>query len=1207
MKRTQDKIKDFVEPQFFDEVRNFAADPARALAAYRFTDATSDLLARWTDALADLSRGRGAARALAGARGVGKSHTLTVFGALAGTPSLRSQVEDGHVAMSARRLTDRRYTVVRVERGLRATLAEEMAAALAKEFGGSDAQWGTDPAGMLAVAASRAGSATLVVIVDTAFNRPARVRRDDGPQLGELAKATAGVNAFVALALDDDIAGADGANVALAGTYQIDYLDTEHLYRVADQYLLRKNSQARAALHDIYLSLRAGVPGFNWSEPRFASLYPVHPLVADVSAAVRLYASAFAFLPFTARAASRATGRPALSLILLDEVFDVVEADLRKSEELDDAFAAYDHLATKGVSEFPVMQRHQARLVLKSLFILSLDGRGATAAELCAALLMQDESPTSKAAEQVEKILRQFADTSTPGGPQQSIESDGGDEARYRFQINASAAFDIALEESVEGATDARAALDSLRSVAHTRFQDWPLAEVSVEGRGEAADFYLAWRGTERPGRILRQLTEAAADDSHVAQFGRYDWELVILAPGESAFAEYDVNGRAVEDDAERSGVAPLRVEWRPAELSAEEVSDLRRLRALQRDPALQERFGETARAVTSTLLAQAERIWTRVYMNDGALFAGNSPMPFTDAARAARTLGDALAAMLSPLFDERYPEHPRFTEVLGEADAGRLVEAMLWGAQSDAADVGRLARTFAVPLGLATAGDGDECKFGMSDEASARPWCREVLSRIEDAGNRVVPLDAVRAALRRTPHGLLRESQNLLLAALVAARRVEFVRTPDASAGGRTEAQTIDWSEIEGVRAVEAVRTDGGEGYLWASLLTGRPELESVADARSSEAVRDALARWLDDWRKRRIAEAFDAVPDAGLTTRLWKLHAVVRKTFGAAAEALDAALAGRTTLEEGLERVAEAFGNSPETYELAAQHLEGLDGFVHGFARRERERAYLTNAEPTGVDEIERARRELLTIAEDPHALLDGERCERFDLLWREFHARYVEHYAAMHDKTMGAACERGALESLRRGERWREFEALSRLSVVSRHMWTRAQELLKADDGARCDLPVRQLLEAQPACACSFRLARAADSEWLLQEVEQTMERGLNAYRRTLGLLGNHLAIALDALARKEEDADAARRARSLSTAFAGRSMPEHFSRLDVRLVESALGRMAAPPPVRVGVPTGDYGLLTREELRARLVNWLDELPEQPVLIEVVAERE
>ena len=52
MKRIQDKIKDLVEPQSFEQVGDYAEDPAQALAAYRFTDVTSDLLSRWLHVLA---------------------------------------------------------------------------------------------------------------------------------------------------------------------------------------------------------------------------------------------------------------------------------------------------------------------------------------------------------------------------------------------------------------------------------------------------------------------------------------------------------------------------------------------------------------------------------------------------------------------------------------------------------------------------------------------------------------------------------------------------------------------------------------------------------------------------------------------------------------------------------------------------------------------------------------------------------------------------------------------------------------------------------------------------------------------------------------------------------------------------------------------------------------------------------------------------
>src|SRR5438067_12527180 len=112
----------------------------------------------------------------------------------------------------------------------------------------------------------------LVVIVDTAFEREARVERDDRPLLRELASPARLQHIFVALALDDDIAGADKANVSLSGSFQIDYLDPKHLYRITDVHLFQKNEQSRAALHETYVTLRTIVSGFNWSEQRFAAI-----------------------------------------------------------------------------------------------------------------------------------------------------------------------------------------------------------------------------------------------------------------------------------------------------------------------------------------------------------------------------------------------------------------------------------------------------------------------------------------------------------------------------------------------------------------------------------------------------------------------------------------------------------------------------------------------------------------------------------------------------------------------------------------------------------------------------------------------------------------------------------------------------------------------------------------------------------------------
>jgi hypothetical protein len=858
LKRAQEKIKDLVEPRAFTEVHNYSDDPARALDSYLFTDATSDLFARWLDALVGLSPNRGTARALAGFRGVGKSHMLAAFGALASLPELRRTVGDAHVAASASRLHSTRYRVVRVERGTRPTLQEELSMAL----GGELEVWKTEPSKMLSFAAGMTET-PLVVVIDTAFERENRVERDDGLLLSELAKAARDLNVFVALALDDDISGADGANVALSGSFQIDYLDPEHLYRITDTHLFQKNAQSREALREMYTTLRAAVPGFNWSEPRFASIYPMHPLIADVAPAVRLYVPTFAFLPFAAAAGAHAVNRPALSLVVLDELFDRTERGLRRAENLKDALAAYDHLARHGVSQVPVMQRLQAKLVLKGLFILSLEGRGATARELGAAMLLYDEQHPAAAIERIENVLSIFAQAA-PSGALLKDEAEG--QARYRFYIPIPAEF------------------------------------------------------------VAQPQPEPETED---------------------------------EPDYEATGELPP---LRPGTLSKEEMCE-----------------------------------W-----------------------------------------------------------ASRLTES-------------------ALP--------------GSLDEPDAR------------------------------------------------------------------------------------------------------------------DQIRNALAEWVNAWRTDNPLKRFGSLEDEGLTTRVWNMAEALRKSFGSAAVAIEATLSKSISLEEGLHRVANAFGNSIDNLARNRKWLTELESLFKELSSRTRARAYLSLAEPTGIDEIESARRELLTITADVHNLFDEESINRFNLLWHEFHARYTEHYARAHDETLHDDTRRQLIEAQTRSEEWREFEALSQLQLVNRRYWDEATALLERNARAECELPVQQLLAEQPVCACRFRLATVETLARIPQDLAEIVERGRAAYRRTLLFLSTPLAIALDALARKDVDTETARRARLLSGAFAQGSGPAQFSLADVQLIESALARMTAPPPVRLRLPLSDYGLLTRDELRARLNQWLDDLPNEPAVVEVV----
>ena len=1207
MKRAQLKIKDFVEPQAFEEVQNYSTDPARALAAYRFTDVTADLIARWLDALADLPRQQGTARALAGFRGVGKSHTLAAFGALVSFVDKRSAVSEAHVTTSARRLLNRRYVVARVERGSRETLLDELREAFVAVLGGEESEWMMEPSEMLVAAAERAGESPLVVLVDTSFGRQTRVHRDDGPVLSELSAATKNVSVFIGLALDDDIAGADGANVALSGAFQIDYLDPEHLYRIADLHIFRKDANGRAGLHDIYTFMRSSVPGFGWSEPRFAAIYPLHPLVADVAPAVRLYAPTFAFLPFAAMTVARAANRPATSLIGLDEVFDRAEYELRKAEDLKEVMVVYDSLVMNAITKIPIMQRLQAKLVLKSLMILSLDGHGATAQDLVAALLLYDEESPDAGIECVRDMLSRFVE-SAPFGALGQIDDEN--ETRYRFNITASAGFDAALAIRAKTVDDEQVhAL--LRIAARSRFEDWPFAErESGALAAEEIEIQAIWSGTGRRGRLVWQgVEEDDAPYLSKAQPGEMpdaiDWEIVMLAPGITGPALPNGSEQEAEGADEDGPWSPFAL-WHPATLTAEEINCMRRLVTLRTDGELTSTFSETARAAERTHAALVERIWTRIYLDEGVLMTEDVRHVFTDEARAASTLAEMLGRALAPMFVSRYPHHPAFTERLGAAEVARLVSGLFGGANQGSASIQELARLFAAPLGLVLL-RGDVYTLEAGDHVLSHPWVRDVLVMADIADGDVVPMDEVYAKLRAEPYGLLSDAQHLIFAALVAQRRIELVTSSGDRIGRRTLDLKLNWDEINGIARAATLLHGAEELTEWARLLTDQSTLHSIADPSERESVRAALGGWLEAWRSNHLFESYDALPDAGLTTKTWKLAGGVRKSFGTAADAVEAALAGIISLEEGLQRVADAFGDSREQFERNTEQLMELTNFIAGLDSRELVREYLAMAEPTTVDEIESARRELLAMIDDQKSPFDRESNRRFDILWREFHARYSEHYATMHAETVGANFNRRAIDTLTRGDDWREFEALADLSIVGAQHWEKAEELLRRAHNSFCDLNVRQILVDRPACACSFRLARASSLTSLPEKLAETLEVGRTAYRHTLSLLSTPLAIALDAIARKDGEADKAARARSLSGTFARGTDSAHFTRADVQLIEQALQRMVTPPPVRVQLPTDEFGLLTRDELRLRLNHWLDDLPDQPALMVLVGEGE
>src|SRR5690606_14762662 len=119
----------------------------------------------------------------------------------------------------------RKFTVVWVHRGTEETLVAELQTGIAEATGISRAVLGTNIPELLEAAQTAGADASLVVLIDTSLDRSERVSRDDGQDLSEIADIAKKKGFFVGVALDDDIAGADGANAAITRSFTIDYLD----------------------------------------------------------------------------------------------------------------------------------------------------------------------------------------------------------------------------------------------------------------------------------------------------------------------------------------------------------------------------------------------------------------------------------------------------------------------------------------------------------------------------------------------------------------------------------------------------------------------------------------------------------------------------------------------------------------------------------------------------------------------------------------------------------------------------------------------------------------------------------------------------------------------------------------------------------------------------------------------------------------------
>ena len=1081
MKRIQEKVKDLIEVRPYKILQDFIADAAQTLSVYHFTDVTSELMAKWLDRISAVQFQNGAAFALAGYRGVGKSHFLATIGAIVSHAELRSRISDQHVAASAQRLKRTRYTLAYVRRGTHATLFDELKAGIAKAFAVDAAQLSDSLTELLNFAVERTGELPFVLSIDTAHERASRVARDDGVLLGEIAQIAKTSNMFVAVALDDDIAGADGINAAIAQNFSIDYLDQEHLYRIVDSHIFPKHRQTTPILHDIYTNFKEILPKFRWSEQRFSSLYPLHPAILEIAPFVRLYAPEFALLGFAAEAGGKILGRPANSLIALDEVFDSVENTLRKVTDLKEAFAAYDKLNTEIVGQISVMQRLQAKLVLKGLFLLSLDGDGTTAGEISAALLIFDENQPENSAKIVEDLLEKFV-SGFPNGVLRTAAD--GREIRYSLKISDKDNLNTALNEAAK--TISPAVIPRIfRRVARERFSDWMLTDEKDSPHSDWMDYQITWRGGLRRGRLFWNLENRRSQPEQL--------------PGNAEFVDWEAFIGNMPGDSEISSEIS-KVFWQPAPLRKDEAETIFRYYVLLTNTTLREQFGEQLRAAGHAHVLAVEKIWHRIFLEDAKLIIDGFDYKFSDAAKTSQTVAELFSIMLEPLFEARYPNHPYFSQTLGITEVTALVKDFFSGARQSLAEVQQLAETYAAPLGLVKKRENSWIAE-TEDHLTKLPLAEEILSLVIVNREKPVSLQTIYNHLKQSPYGLPREAQHLILTALVAQRQIEFVTSKGDRINRRSLDLTIIWDDIEAVAKPSSVFYGTERLTQWAKILTGSDGFRSISEAEDVSAIRNALRSWLIDWQTARVLERFDELSGEILNTRIWRVSTHAEKTFGAAAVAVEMMLEESLSLEEGLHRIADAFSDSEQEFFGCAKNLIILEDFINGAGKREKIWTYLAICETTQDEKIEYFRDKLLKIIDESYKNPSETLNREMENLWQTFHTRYSEHFSIKHDTIMKSHHLQEKFDEILRSDEWWEFENLAHLPVFSQNYWKQAQKICRRFKELNCRFDVREMLKTHPFCACSFNLSKIRSWEKLPSILEKIIDEGRESYRNNL----------------------------------------------------------------------------------------------------------
>lgn len=781
---TSQQIKSYVALRQFDQITRFeAVNDEQIVRAYQFTTELQSIGARLLAAATT-----GGAWAIVGERGCGKSHLLALVRSLGNNPRLLYQIEDHdarsvfeHLAVA--KLPGEGLPSLTIgfdtEKGINyinifppnADIDVELAAA------------GITPQLDDLIARYIDKSDQFAIFIDgiSPFLKQAVSGGVWVDWLAELVAETRQRRLALMVTLDQDLVeGSDFLSERLRLLFQFEHLNIDNFAILIDQKIFRKTPQQRRAIEALYQELHHRIPYFSGTQERFTQLYPVHPIVLQLSGAMRKYARSFSLFGFLTAVSARAMVRRGLNLICLDDMFESFEFDLRKSSFLTDAFRTYDHLFTKIIPGLGHPHSLYAKMLLKGLLLLSFTGRNASELELADAVMLYDDREPKT----FERILHNILQELQINDAGILLENRSGLSV-YRFQLGGLTqslvterpALSAQTQQDLEtpiSATHTQLALaakqiadDDFRldrmlvAAGKKHFKDWPFAFESNGAFRDRAELNIKWRGSLRKG-ILKfggSMEIYANMPQDRRPLCEYDWQITVLR----AFAPMTI---PPPPDAPTTMFY-----WSPKELSDEERNVLKQLLVVQLEGSRLFEDANIAAEVTATLENRVTEIFAQAYLQAGQLVSVG------DRTFSLRLSGTFINTTLTKMLDEplghRYPRHPRFEELLDPEYVTEMTSWMFNTQVTPTPDQQTYLEQFARPLELLSSDNGGY-KIDLNSASTDGP-----LALLQQAlTGRQTPLSKLDAykLVRCEPCGLQRPALLLILATMAANKQITLV-----------------------------------------------------------------------------------------------------------------------------------------------------------------------------------------------------------------------------------------------------------------------------------------------------------------------------------------------------------------------------------------------------------------------------------------------